>query len=120
MLGRSGGQGLGQRNQQSVLKDENRADLEARLDEAKAKGTRYWKRKNVKQARKQIKKDLAKLAGVWGRSKKTIAQEGFTNLSKELIQALDMHWGAAYGDMMHFDLRNKGTGKKIAKMRKKV
>jgi hypothetical protein len=94
--------------------------LQARLDAAKDKGAAPWNKMDVDKARKQIEQDLTKVAGAWGRSKKIIAEGGFTNLSKELIEAMDLHWGAAYGDLMHFDMRNKGTGAKIDQWRTKV
>ena len=45
-----------------------------------------------------------------------IRRKGFLQLREEVILGLKLNRGAWYGDMMHFDLRNKGNGAKIQGM----
>jgi len=33
---------------------------------------------------------------------------GFINLKQEFVNGIGLSWGAAYGDMMHFDMRSDG------------
>lgn len=40
-------------------------------------------------------------------------QTGFLDIPKALKEGLKLDWGGSYGDMMHFDMRNKGNGAKI-------
>ena len=57
------------------------------------------------------------MTALWQRTKKkqkeAIQQTGFMDLSKELVEGMKMDWGAAYGDIMHFDLRDQGRGQEI-------
>ena len=39
------------------------------------------------------------------------ASEGYHQ--EDLVKGLELDWGASYCDIMHFDMRNKGSGKKI-------
>jgi hypothetical protein len=62
---------------------------------------------------------FAKVAGLWQRDdasdKSIIKDGGFLDLKKELVDGMDLDWGGSYGDMMHFDMRNKGVGAKVHK-----
>ena len=53
----------------------------------------------------------------WERSepakKAAIEAGGLLDLDKRLVEEIGLDWGASYGDIMHFDMRNKGNGKKI-------
>lgn len=91
---------------------DNTAVLEARLKEAK---DAFWSGKAVAEAQALIQADLKLVAGKWERagSKEVIKKGGFLNLSKEFVSGIGLSWGASYGDMMHFDMRNKGNGAKI-------
>jgi hypothetical protein len=112
---------------------DNRAELEKRLalvnetewevDGPKGEGKKKkksamkkWKGMTADDVVKIIQADLDWLAAKWDRSgaKDVIKAGGFTNLKKELVDGLDLAWGGSgYGDMMHFDLRNKGKGKQV-------
>jgi hypothetical protein len=110
---------------------DNKAELEKRLavvdetewavDGSKGKGKKKpimkkWKGMTADDVVKIIQADLDSLAAKWKRSgaKDVIKAGGFTNLKKELVDGLDLSWGGSgYGDMMHFDLRNKGKGKQV-------
>ncbi len=65
--------------------------------------------------RKGIKPSPGGLAWRWARGDKieVVRETGFMNVREELVRGLKLNWGAAYGDMMHFDLRNQGDGAKI-------
>jgi hypothetical protein len=90
---------------------DNSAELEERLKEAK---DAPWAGKSAAEAQAVIQKDLKKLAGKWERTTDLIKKNGFLNLKKELVEGTGLHWGGAgYGDMMHFDMRNKSNGAKI-------
>lgn len=108
----------------SYLDDD--AALERRLEEAASAGTRFWKDKDVASARKRIREDLTWLVGVWRAKRGTksftelVKKGGFTNFSRALVDGIGLHWGGTYGDMMHFDMRNTGTGEAIAKARHQV
>jgi hypothetical protein len=62
---------------------------------------------------------FAKVAGLWQRDdasdKSIIKDGGFLDLKKELVDGMDLDWGGSYGDMMHFDMRNKEVGAKVHK-----
>ena len=64
-----------------------------------------------------IEADFDTVTALWQRTKKkqkeAIQQTGFMDLSKELVEGMKMDWGAAYGDIMHFDLRDQGRGQEI-------
>jgi hypothetical protein len=84
---------------------------DANLDELKHKqesATGKWKKMTAAAAQKQIKQDLAKLAGKLKRGKALIKTQGFLHMKKELVLGLKLNWGAWYGDMMHFDMRTDG------------
>lgn len=115
----------------SYIDEKNKAALEERLKNApdekwtegsgKKKTEKTWKGMTVEDAVKQIKTHLDIVAGRWQRTKTdpkndqkgTIQKGGFMDLSQELVEGMDLDWGGSYGDIMHFDLRDRGTGKKI-------
>jgi hypothetical protein len=67
--------------------------------------------------RKQIQTDLDFVTKRWDRKqpaqKAAIEAGGLLDLDKRLVEEIGLDWGASYGDMMHFDMRNKGNGLKI-------
>ena len=67
--------------------------------------------------KKQVQADLDFVTKKWERSqpakKAAIEAGGLLDLDKRLVEEIGLHWGASYGDIMHFDMRNKGNGKKI-------
>jgi hypothetical protein len=93
---------------------DNATELESRLNAATAKP---WQGVKPAQAVKVIQKDLDTVASLWQRSDKSdkaiIRAGGFLDLKKELVEGMDLNWGASYGDIMHFDLRDKGVGAKV-------
>jgi hypothetical protein len=76
-----------------------------------------WKGMSAAQARMQIKADLDLVAGKWERTgaaqKAVIKLSGFMDLDRRFVDGIGLSWGAAYGDIMHFDMRNTGNGRKI-------
>jgi hypothetical protein len=77
-----------------------------------------WKNMDVTDAKKIINKDLERLATKLARgdNKEVIKKGGILDLPKEFVEAMingGLHWGGFYGDMMHFDMRNTGSGKKV-------
>jgi hypothetical protein len=76
-----------------------------------------WTGLSVDAARKLIQKDLDLVAGKWERTgaaqKAVIKAGGFMNLDRRFVDGIGLDWGASYGDIMHFDMRNKGSGAKI-------
>jgi hypothetical protein len=74
-----------------------------------------WKGKAAEDVAKQINKDLDFAAAKWERTgaKDVIKQGGFLSLPKDFVDGIGLDWGAIYGDIMHFDMRNKGNGRKI-------
>lgn len=78
-----------------------------------------WKSRNLAVAKAKIQKDLDTLATALVRWTKRdqLRNNGFLNLSKEFVDGMvagGLDWGGAgYGDMMHFDMRITGVGKKI-------
>jgi hypothetical protein len=64
--------------------------------------------------KKQIQKDLTFVTDKWQRSepakKAAIEAGGLLDLDKRLVEEIGLDWGASYGDVMHFDMRNKGKG----------
>lgn len=91
---------------------DDKPGLEARLA---AVTEAPWKGKSADDAQKLIQDDLNLLAGKWERkgSKDVLKKSGFLNLKKEFVSGIELNWGGSYGDMMHFDMRNKGNGAKI-------
>jgi hypothetical protein len=63
--------------------------------------SRYWK----------VQPDIRK--GIKGVQSHAIKDVGFLNLDRRFVDELGLDWGATYGDMMHFDMRNKCIGKII-------
>jgi hypothetical protein len=90
-------------------------DLRAKLAPAAAGQANFWSGKSADDALKQITQDLDSVAAKWQRTqaKDIIKKGGFLNLSEDLVKGLELDWGASYGDIMHFDMRNKGSGRKI-------
>ena len=74
-----------------------------------------WKGKSAEAAAKQIQQDLDTAATKWERTgaKDVIKKGGFLSLPKDFVDGIGLSWGASYGDIMHFDMRNKGSGRKI-------
>lgn len=97
----------------SFLDKANLAALQQKLDEAKTNKISPWRHYSPSKARKIIRADLRRAARAWSRRSSKLKETGYTNFSKDLIMGMDLHWGGTYGDMMHFDMRNKGTGKTI-------
>jgi hypothetical protein len=85
------------------------AALQASLTDAT---TEPWHGKTVAQAQSRIQKDLQGLARLWQRTDRdqlaVLRKTGFMNLKQEFVKGIGLSWGAAYGDMMHFDMRNDG------------
>ena len=85
--------------------------LQARLDAATSGP---WQGQTVSGAQAQIQADLDDLAQRWGRTGQVVRTTGFINLKQELVNGIGLSWGAAYGDMMHFDMRSDGgVGQRI-------
>ena len=77
-----------------------------------------WKGMDVKTATSKVQADLNSLAPMWERAKSAqtdvIRRGGFMDFKKEFVEGIGLDWGGStYGDMMHFDMRNTGIGKKI-------
>jgi len=90
------------------------ATLDAKLVAAKDAPWAGLKRED---ALPLIKADFQTVTALWERKKKSqaevIQKSGFMDLSKELVEGMKMSWGGAYGDIMHFDLRDQGQGREI-------
>jgi hypothetical protein len=105
--------------------------LRARL--VTAQKSPLWSGQTDVQARDRIQKDLDTLAQVLSRGvtrdkKKRVTSDlrpyfkthAILDLDKRFVDGMvrgGMHWGASYGDLMHFDLRRTGVGKYIEKAR---
>ena len=78
-----------------------------------------WKSRSLSSAKEKIKKDLEKLATALVRwsEREDLKTKGFIDLSKQFVDGMvagGLNWGGSgYGDMMHFDMRTTGVGKKI-------
>lgn len=103
----------------SLLAPENEPKLQELL--SKATSAR-WKGKTTEEARTQIQEDLNNCGKIWyGKRWKTkneqlkemIPENGITNLSEEVIRGMELYWGGMFGDLMHFDLRDRGIGSKV-------
>jgi hypothetical protein len=97
----------------NLLTDEG--GLEAALQDATKAP---WKGKTAKRARKLIQADLDDVTARWKRTDaaqtKKIRLGGFLDLDKRLVDGIGLDWGGSgYGDMMHFDMRSRGSGAKI-------
>ena len=81
-------------------------DLKDKL--AHASGS--WKKRDIKEARDQIEKDLASLGYHTQRKEdlEMLRKHGYLQLRGEVVRGMKMNWGAWYGDMMHFDMRTDG------------
>lgn len=96
------------------------ASLKERIDLAKEGSP--WKKMNAQKALDTIKTDLTNLATklARGNKKEVIQKGGILDLPKEFVTAMidgGLSWGGFYGDMMHFDMRTIGAGKKIQQER---
>jgi hypothetical protein len=84
----------------------------------KASTTGPWNGLSAAEARKQIKADLDLVAAKWERTgaaqKAVIKSTGFMDIDRRFIDGVGLSWGGAYGDVMHFDMRNTGNGRKIS------
>jgi subtilisin family serine protease len=87
-------------------------DRPDQLDVRLASAGDPWRGKSSADARRQIDQDLSFCARRWERerAREVIKQSGFLNLRKEMVEAMGLDWGASYGDIMHFDMRNRGRG----------
>ena len=98
---------------------DNKIALEAKLKTA----TGFWAGKSADDATKQVQADFDQLAVYWERTgataKDAIKSGGFLDLKKAFVEGMGLDWGGKYGDMMHFDMRNKGDGAKIDSARAK-
>ncbi|MFT5430520.1 MAG: hypothetical protein ACI9OJ_001195 [Myxococcota bacterium] len=97
---------------------EEEVPLTAALKTATEMGVGPWANKSVKDARKLIEADLTFVRKTWSRNgtadkRSAVKNGGFMNLSKNLVEGIGLDWGGSYGDMMHFDMRNKAPGSKI-------
>ncbi|CAN5843418.1 hypothetical protein BH11BAC4_BH11BAC4_07660 [soil metagenome] len=78
-----------------------------------------WQARNLVAAKAKIQNDLDTLATALVRwTKRTeLKNNGFLNLSKAFVDGMiagGLDWGGSgYGDMMHFDMRTTGIGKRI-------
>lgn len=92
---------------------ENLTRLQELLNSA---GSGFWSGKTVNEAVKIINDDLDRLSlsvDRWS-TRETFRKKGFLNISKAFVEGIGLDWGGkGYGDMMHFDMRNTGPGKKI-------
>ncbi len=102
---------LGYLDDTAASHDPSTPTLEQRLAAAK---DAPWAGLDSTAARAVIKSDLETVTRLWQRTKKSqrevIQKSGFMDLSKELVEGMQMSWGAAYGDVMHFDMRDQGQG----------
>jgi hypothetical protein len=103
-------------------------DSPAELEQLAAKSqAAEWRGLSSAAAREKIQKHLDGLAPLVARGdtkkakyKNYFKQHGILNFDKRFVtqmEALGMHWGGEYGDMMHFDLRRTGVGYYIQEAR---
>lgn len=76
--------------------------------------------KSADDVRKIIQQDLDTMASEWSRGskagKESVKANGIMDLDRRVVMAMGevgLDWGGKYGDMMHFDMRNVGIGKKV-------
>jgi len=94
--------------------EESDAKLKQLLEKAKENSIKPWSSRSEKKAKECIKQHLKDLGQLWRRkNNKEVVKGGFLSLSEEFIRGMDMYWGGLFGDMMHFDLRDRGIGKKL-------
>jgi hypothetical protein len=91
------------------------ANLKALLEKATGEP---WKGKSTEEARNIINADLKQMSALWSRTGKEemIRTNGIMDLDRRLVMSMGevgLDWGGKYGDMMHFDMRNTGVGKKV-------
>jgi hypothetical protein len=94
---------------------EDTVALTAFLELAKAKP---WSELDVAEAKKVIEKNIEDFCSTLNRKPlaKTVAtvkKTGFIAIPKVVHDELDLDWGGAYGDVMHYDARNLERGRKI-------
>jgi hypothetical protein len=98
----------------SLLAPENDAKLQELLNKTTSS---RWKGKTTEEARKLIQDDLKNCGKIWRRksekAQEEISKGGITNLSEDVIRGMDLYWGGMFGDLMHFDLRDRGIGSKV-------
>lgn len=119
----------------NLVNDENAGELASLLSVHKVA---EWRGRTHAEAIKLINKDYDWFRALIGRySKETwvnkpgtkkkikkvegdtlMKQKGFLNLDRRLVDELGLDWGAKYGDVMHFDMRNKCIGREIYAKRK--
>jgi hypothetical protein len=85
-----------------------------------ASSSSEWHKLSAADARTRIQKNLTNLAGFLARVKKCgipfFKKHGILDFDKRFVLQMTeqgLHWGASYGDMMHFDMRSSGVGKYI-------
>lgn len=86
-----------------------------------ASESRKWKTISVRRAKSIIKKDYKAFAKQSSRNRNTrekanFKKEAIMDLDKRFVMSMGevgLDWGGKYGDMMHFDMRFTGIGKKI-------
>lgn len=83
-----------------------------------------WKNKELTEAKKIMDNDLTVIANklARGKNKDVIKKGGILDLPKEFVEGMisgGCNWGGFYGDMMHFDMRDIGVGKKVDIERKR-
>jgi hypothetical protein len=101
--------------------DTKDAELKSFLDKTKDP---LWKGKTTQEARDLINKDLDVLSQWWARKDKhkdqseMIRKNGIMDLDRRMVMSMGevgLDWGGKYGDMMHFDMRQTGLGRKLYK-----
>jgi hypothetical protein len=81
-----------------------------------------WRRLTLSEAKTKIQSNLNNLAGFLARGKYKgyFKKNAILNFDKRFVvgmEAMGLHWGGHYGDMMHFDMRPTGVGYYIEKAR---
>jgi hypothetical protein len=93
-------------------------DLTALQQYLKSSQSPLWHKLSPLEAKDKIQKHLDKLAGLLvrgGKRKEYFKKHGILNFDKRFVVGMEkmgLYWGAHYGDIMHFDLR-QGIGKYI-------
>lgn len=98
---------------------DNTSELDALL---KKEQSAAWSGVSVSEAIEIINIDFDWFRGLVSRygekgTDLTIKKSGFLNLDRRFVAELGLDWGATYGDIMHFDMRNRCLGKKIDQSR---
>jgi hypothetical protein len=81
-----------------------------------------WRKLTLAEAKTRIQNHLKNLAGLLarGKYKDYFKKNAILNFDKRFVagmEAMGLHWGGHYGDMMHFDMRRAGVGYYIEKAR---